>query len=201
MISGLKELYDSKDILREVMEELDRKNIKYDQDIQIGVMIEVPSAVTTADILAEHVDFFSIGTNDLIQYALAIDRINEHMAYMYEPYHPAVIRMIQQVVKAARDAGIKVSLCGEMAGDPFCASILLGIGIDELSMNAWSIPLIKKVIRSISKEEAVADMDEIMGLKTAKEVQYFIKKRTEHLIPDLKERDFYMKVAVNNSVH
>ncbi|MBN1849025.1 MAG: phosphoenolpyruvate--protein phosphotransferase [Deltaproteobacteria bacterium] len=201
MISGLPELLESKRIIKEVMGDLEDKNIQFDRDIRIGVMIEVPSAVTTADILAEHVDFFSIGTNDLIQYALAIDRINEHVAFMYQPYHPAVIRMIQQVVKAAKDAKITVSLCGEMAGDPFCASLLLAMGIDELSMNAWAIPLLKKVIRSISKADADADLTAIMKLKTAKEVQHFIKKRMEDLIPDLKDKDFFIKNAMNFSVH
>ncbi len=201
MISGLPELLESKKILKEVMVELDSEDIKYDRDIRVGVMIEVPSAVTTADILAKHVDFFSIGTNDLIQYALAIDRINEHVAFMYEPYHPAVIRMIRQVVTAAKQAGIPVAICGEMAGDPFCASLLLAIGIDELSMNAWAIPLLKKVIRSISKKDAEADLEVINGLKTAKEIQYFNKKQMENLIQDLKEKDFYIKNGMNNAIH
>ena len=133
-------------------------------------MIEVPSAVTVADILARHVDFFSIGTNDLIQYALAIDRINEHVAYMYQPFHPAVIRMIQQVVLSARVAGIKVALCGEMAGDPLCSFILLGLGIEELSMNAGGIPMVKKIIRSISMEEVRADVQHILQFDTATKV-------------------------------
>ena len=139
-------------------------------------MIEIPSAVTMADALAKHVDFFSIGTNDLIQYALAIDRINEHVAYMYQPFHPAILRMIKHVVLAAKNAGIKVALCGEMAGDPLCVFILVGMGIDELSMNAQSIPIIKTVIRSISMKEAQADLEHIMQLETAKEVRKFIVK-------------------------
>jgi phosphoenolpyruvate-protein phosphotransferase (PTS system enzyme I) len=188
MISGLQELLDVKKILDEVMNDLDSRNVKYDHDIKIGIMIEIPSAVTVADILAKHVDFFSIGTNDLIQYALAIDRVNEHVAFMYEPYHPAVIRMIIQTAKAARDAGIEVSLCGEMAGDPMCASILLGIGIDELSMNSGSIPLIKKIIRSLSRKEAISDLNHIAELTTAMEVKNFIDKNLERFIPGLDDK-------------
>jgi len=189
MISGLQELLDVKKVLAEVMRDLKRRKVEYDHDIKIGIMIEIPSAVTVADILARHVDFFSIGTNDLIQYALAIDRVNEHVAFMYEPYHPAVIRMIMQTVKAARDAGIEVALCGEMAGDPMCASILLGIGIDELSMTSGAIPLIKKIIRSISRKQAMDDLNHIIGLTTAMEVKDFIEKNLDRFIPDIKDKN------------
>ena len=199
MISGMQELLDTKKILNEVVDDLEKENIEYDHDIKVGIMIEVPSAVTMADILAKHVEFFSIGTNDLIQYALAIDRVNENVAFMYEPYHPAVIRMIMNVLKAAKAAGIEVSLCGEMAGDPFCTPLLLGIGIDELSMNAGGIPLIKKIIRSISKEEAVNDLEEILNFKTSREVKEFIEKKIGVLVPELKEKDFYMKLPLDNS--
>jgi len=189
MISGLQELLDVKKVLADVMKDLKKRKIEYDHDIKIGIMIEIPSAVTVADILAKNVDFFSIGTNDLIQYALAIDRVNEHVAFMYEPYHPAVIRMIMQTVKAARDAGIEVALCGEMAADPMCASILLGIGIDELSMTSGAIPLIKKVIRSISRKQAMNDLNHIIGLTTAMEVKNFIEKNLDRFIPDIKDKD------------
>ena len=191
MISGLQEILDAKKILKAIMDELDSEGVKYNRAFKTGIMIEVPSAVTMADILAQHVDFFSIGTNDLIQYALAIDRINEHVAYMYQPFHPAILRMIQQVTTAARNAGIKVSLCGEMAGDPLCAFILLGLGIDELSMNAGSIPMVKKIIRSISMEEARADLGDIFRLDTAQKVHEFILKKMKHLIPDLDGKGFY----------
>jgi len=189
MISGLQELLDAKKILSEVMNELEAGKVAFDHDIKLGIMIEIPSAVAVADILARHVDFFSIGTNDLIQYALAIDRVNEHVAFMYEPYHPAVIRMIAQTVKAARAADIGVSLCGEMAGDPLCASILLGLDIDELSMNSGSLPLIKKIIRSISRKEAMDDLNHIMELTTAREVKTFIEKNLERFIPEPKDKN------------
>jgi phosphotransferase system enzyme I (PtsI) len=195
MISGLQEILDTKKILKEVEKELNNKKIKYARNIKVGIMIEIPSAVTMADALAKHVDFFSIGTNDLIQYALAIDRINEHVAYMYQPFHPAILKMIQHVVMAAKNAGIKVALCGEMAGDPLCAFILVGLGLDELSMNAQSIPMIKKIIRSISMKEAQADLEHIMQLETAKEVRKFIVKRMKPLISELDAKGYYIKVS------
>jgi len=190
MISGLQEILDAKEIVGQVKDELDRKKIEYDPNLEIGIMIEIPSAVTMADVLARHVDFFSIGTNDLIQYALGIDRINEHVAYMYQPFHPAILRMIQKVVHAARDAGIGVSLCGQMAGDPLCVSILLGLGIDELSMNARTIPLIKMIIRSLSMEEARADFENVSLLNTAREVRAYISERMKTLVPELEERSY-----------
>ena len=190
MISGLQEILDAKEILAEVKDELDSKKIEYDRDIAMGIMIEVPSAVTMAEVLAQHVDFFSIGTNDLIQYGLAIDRINEHVAYMYQPFHPAILRMIRHVVNAAKDAGIGVSLCGEMAGDPLCVSVLLGLGIEELSMNARAIPLVKKIIRSISVEEARADFEKVMRLHTADEVRAHISDQMKRVVPELEEKGY-----------
>ncbi|MDY7034731.1 MAG: phosphoenolpyruvate--protein phosphotransferase [Thermodesulfobacteriota bacterium] len=191
MISGLQEVLDAKKVLKEVMDELDDGHIEYNRSMKIGVMIEVPSAVAVSDILARHVDFFSIGTNDLIQYALAIDRINEHVAYMYQPFHPAILRMLKQVVEAAGSAGIKVSLCGEMAGDPLCAYLLLGLGVNELSMNAGGIPLVKKVIRSVSVEEARTDLQAILKFDTARKVQEFIINKMKPMIPDLDEKGLY----------
>jgi len=193
MISGLQEILDTKEILEAVMEGLQEEGLAYDADIKTGIMIEIPSAVAVADILARHVDFFSIGTNDLIQYALAIDRVNENVAFMYEPFHPAILRMIQQVVKAAKNAGIGIALCGEMAGDPLCVFILLAFGIDELSMNAGNIPLIKKAIRSVNMEEVRADLEHIFQLDTAQRVRAFITERVKQLVPDLDKRAFALE--------
>ncbi len=192
MISGLQELLDARAILCEVREELDRKNIPYDTGMEVGIMIEIPSAVAISEVLAKYVDFFSIGTNDLIQYALAIDRVNEHVAYMYQPFHPAIIRMIMQVVQSAKKAGIRVSLCGEMAGDPLCISILLGIGLDGLSMNARAIPLIKKMIRAIPMKQARADLKKIMKLHTAREVRAYLLKRMREMFPELEEKGYLL---------
>jgi len=187
MISGLQEIQASREILQEVMAELDHEAVPYDRDMEVGIMIEVPSAVAVADILAKYVDFFSIGTNDLIQYTLAIDRVNEHVAYMYKPFHPAILRMIQQAVKAANKAGIPVALCGEMAADPLCAFILLGLDIEGLSMNAGGIPRIKKVIRSISIKDSKAALKHIFKLETAEEVRTYISKKVAALLPDFDE--------------
>jgi phosphotransferase system enzyme I (PtsI) len=185
MISGLQELLDAKEILRQTREKLDHEEIKYDKGIRVGIMIEIPSAVTMAEFLAQHVDFLSIGTNDLIQYALAIDRINEHVSYMYQPFHPAILRMVQQVIRAASNANISVSLCGEMAGDPLCVPMLLGLGIKELSINVRAIPLVKKIIRAISLEGARADFENFIKFGTANEVRAYMADRMKCLFPEL----------------
>jgi len=190
MISGLQEILAAQEILSQVKKELDRKHIDYDRNIKTGIMIEVPSAVTMAEVLAQHVDFFSIGTNDLIQYALAIDRINEQVAYMYQPFHPAILRMIEHVVNSAKKNGIRVSLCGEMAGDPLCISILLGLGIEELSVNSSAIPLVKRIIRSLSIKDAQKDFRKIITLNTAQEVKTYIQDRMVDLIPELQEKGY-----------
>jgi phosphoenolpyruvate-protein phosphotransferase (PTS system enzyme I) len=188
MISGLQELLDARAILEEVMRDLEREGLEHDRHIKVGIMVEVPSAVTVADMLARHVDFFSIGTNDLIQYALAIDRVNEHVAYLYQPFHPAILRMVRQVVEVARKAAIDVDLCGEMAGDPLCAPILLGLGIDNLSLNAARIPIIKKVIRTLSLQESKNDLEKIFQLETATQVRDFIRGKMQPLLKELDQK-------------
>jgi phosphoenolpyruvate-protein phosphotransferase (PTS system enzyme I) len=185
MISGLQELLDARGILEEVKRDLDREGLAYDRHIKVGVMVEVPSAVTVADILAKHADFFSIGTNDLIQYALAIDRVNEHVAYLYQPFHPAILRLIRQVVEAARKEGISVALCGEMAGDLLCAPILVGLGINELSLNAARIPIVKKVIRTLSLHESKNDLEQLLQLETAAQVRDVVGAKMQALIKEL----------------
>lgn len=190
MISGLQEILDAKEILAQVKNRLDQKDIEYDHDIKVGIMIEIPSAVTMAEELANHVDFFSIGTNDLIQYALAIDRVNEYVAHIYQPFDPAILRMIRQVVEAAKKADISVSLCGEMAGDPLCAYMLLGLDLVEFSMNSTSIPLIKSVIRSISVEEARLDVQNALRLTTAGDVQKHVLDRMKSIAPELLKKGY-----------
>lgn len=175
MISGVAEIRGVKDILASAKKELRSASIPFDEDIEIGIMIEIPSAVIIADLLAREVDFFSVGTNDLIQYSLAIDRTNEHMTYLYEPLHPAVLRSLKMVVDAAHAAGIDACMCGEMAGEPAYLPILLGLGFDELSMNAVSIPRVKKILRRCAKSDAENLTSRALTFATAREVESFLQ--------------------------
>jgi phosphotransferase system enzyme I (PtsI) len=184
MISGTSELRQANRILKGVKRELKAKGIPFDEDIQVGAMIEIPSAAITVDFLAKEVDFFSIGTNDLIQYSIAIDRANEHVAYLYEPLHPAVLRSIKRCVTAAHSEGIKVAMCGEMAGDPLCTLILLGIGLDELSMNGPSLPVVKKIIRSVKYQQAAEMAYLALNLSSASEIADRIGKQMGRLFPE-----------------
>ena len=150
MISGVEELKEAKRILEECKEELRKERKRFDENIAVGVMIEVPSAALIAEILAKECDFFSIGTNDLIQYSLAVDRADEKVAYLYEPAHPAVLRLIRNVIRDAHIQGIWVGMCGEMAGDPLFTPLLVGMGLDEFSMPPPSIPKVKELICEIT---------------------------------------------------
>jgi phosphotransferase system enzyme I (PtsI) len=184
MISGIGELRQAKAILGEVKKGLTKSKIPFDRGIEIGAMIEIPSASITADILSREVDFFSIGTNDLIQYALAIDRINEHVSYLYEPLHPAILRIIRGLVQTARQFGVSVAICGEMAGEPAYALILLGMGLDEFSMNPVSIPKVKKVLRISRFEEARSLMEKVFQFQTASEIESYVRNWMAERFPE-----------------
>jgi len=175
MISCLTELQATKAIIKDVQEELTAEGAEFDRHISLGILVEVPSAVAIADLLAKEVDFFSIGTNDLIQYALAIDRVNEHVNYLYDTLHPAVLRLIRQVTHVGQAAGIEVAMCGEMAGDPLNVPILLGLGIHELSMNPLSIPIVKKLIRQVRMDECRTLTDRAFQMQHADEIHSYLE--------------------------
>ena len=171
MISTYGEIVEAKQLLCEAADSLEKDGKVFNRNLDIGIMIEVPSAVILADIMADEVDFFSIGTNDLIQFALAIDRDNRDVAHLYNPLNPAVIRMIKQVADVAKGKGIKIHICGEMAADPIYIPILLGLGLDELSMNPQSVPAVKSMIRSISMSDAVLFVQTIINQKTSADIK------------------------------
>ena len=177
MIGGVEELREARSVLDEAKEELRASGQHFAPDLPAGVTIEVPSAATTADLLARYADFFSIGSNDLIQYVLAVDRGNETVSYLYEPLHPAVLRTIGFVIRSAHQAGIPVAMCGEMAADPLLVVILVGLGLDELSMNVLSIGSVKDIIRRLSLEEAREIAKEALELSTASDIADYVRER------------------------
>ncbi|HNZ49644.1 MAG TPA: phosphoenolpyruvate--protein phosphotransferase [Candidatus Hydrogenedentes bacterium] len=179
MISSLEELRHAKAILQEARQELSSEGVAYNPDLKVGSMIEVPSAAVQADQIAEECDFFSLGTNDLIQYLLAVDRVNEKIAHLYEPAHPAVIRMIANVSSAAAAHNIPCSICGEMAGDPLYTELLLGLGVSSFSMASVSIPLIRARIAALNREDAKHLARDILQKKTAEEIKTILRSRLE----------------------
>jgi len=184
LISGVEEIFQAKAILEEVKRGLTKARVLFDKKIEIGAMIEIPSASITADLLAKEVDFFSIGTNDLIQYALAIDRVNEHVSYLYEPLHPAILRMIQGVVRAGEQKGIPVAICGEMAAEPAYVMILMGLGLQEFSMNPISIPKVKRLLRMSRFEETQALAEEVLQWSTASEIEGCVRQWMAEKFPE-----------------
>lgn len=182
MISGAEELDAANRFFEEAKRELKSKHIPFDKDIEIGAMIEVPSAALIADILAEKVDFFSIGTNDLIQYALAVDRVNEKIAYLYKPAHPAVLRLIKSIIDAGHSKGIWVGMCGEMAGEPAFAPLLLGLELDEFSVPITSLLKIKRIIRSVRYDQAKKLAEKVLLLSTGTEVEELVNKHFKDII-------------------
>jgi phosphotransferase system enzyme I (PtsI) len=186
MISGLDELVTAYQMADQVRAELRAEGHAVSDNVPIGIMIEVPAAAMTADILARKADFFSIGTNDLIQYTIAVDRGNEKTAYLYEPFHPGVIRLIKTVVDSGHSAGIPVGMCGEMAGDPVSTALLVGLGLDEFSMSASSIPEVKRIIRDLTIAESEELLGKVMEMGSAKKIDGFVQ--------DVMERRFDVHV-------
>jgi len=184
LISGVDEMKDVLNFFEQVKFELSKEGIPYNKDIETGIMIEVPSAAAVADLLAEYVDFFSIGTNDLIQYSLAIDRANDEVSYLYQPLHPGVLRILKFVLKQEKDSGIHVSMCGEMAGDPFYTLLLLGLGLRKFSMTPSAIPFIKTIITQISIETCEKIAEEALKMHSASEISSYLWVQNLKLIPD-----------------
>ncbi|WP_243360368.1 phosphoenolpyruvate--protein phosphotransferase [Fundidesulfovibrio terrae] len=184
MISGLKELRQSVNLLRQCQAELSREGLPYHPEMPVGMMVELPSAVMTAEIMAREVDFFSIGTNDLIQYSLGIDRTNRHVSYLYQPLHPAVVRSIKHVVDAAHQAGIECNLCGEMASDPFCVPILMGMQMDALSLNPQTIPGIKHLIRQATMDDCKKLLKQVLDSPTVARTNQLVRETIFEKFPD-----------------
>ena len=184
MISGTGELREVKGLLLEAKDELRREGLEFDEDMPVGIMIELPSAVMIADILAREVDFFSIGTNDLIQYSLGIDRTNKYVSHLYQPLHPALLRSIKYVVDAGHRAGIEISMCGEMASDPYCLPILLGMQVDSLSLNPQSIPNIKRVLRKLTMQDCTDLLKEILTSDSVSKSNKLVRESIFNKFPE-----------------
>jgi phosphotransferase system enzyme I (PtsI) len=171
MIAQIEELHEALEVLDEAKTELQSQGVSFNESCPVGAMIEVPAAALVADQLAEHVDFFSIGTNDLIQYSVAVDRGNDRVAYLFDAYHPGVLRLIKMVVDAAHAHDLTVTVCGEMAGDPKSAVLLHGLGVDGLSMASPSLLGVKKAVRSVSTIEAEAVAQEALQTKSKEKIK------------------------------
>ena len=174
MISTMKELKDSKKILQQAKDELTKEGIKFKKDIEIGIMIEIPSAAIISDLLAREVDFFSIGTNDLIQYTMAVDRMNSKLSYLYSQYHPALLRLIKGIIDNAHEAGIWVGMCGEAAGDPKLIPVFVGMGLDEFSMNSPSILRARYIVRNLNKADMELIAKSTLNMENALEVEEYL---------------------------
>ena len=177
MIATIEELESALEIAAQVRASLKNEGYKINEEVPVGMMMEVPSAVLAADAFAEKVAFFSIGSNDLIQYTMAMDRGNERVAYLYQPFNPAILRLLKMVIDAGKKRDIRVSVCGEIAADPLCAIVLLGMGIDELSMSSQSISVIKKIIRNVLFSEAKETVAEIMKMDNGTKIYKYLRTK------------------------
>jgi len=185
MISSLGEVRKAKLLINDVMDDLERERIVFDPKIPIGIMVEVPSAALLADFLAEEVSFFSIGTNDLVQYTLAVDRVNERVADLYQPAHPAILRLLHSVIEAGTKQGVEVSMCGEMSGEVVYTIPLIGLGLRNFSISPGSIPEVKKVIRSTTLRESVEVAERIFAFRDAKQTDNYLREKARRIIPQL----------------
>ena len=180
MIVSVDEILRLRSFVREAMQELEDEGKEYSKTVQIGIMVETPAAAVMTPIFAKYVDFFSIGTNDLVQYTLSVDRVNPNVGYLYNHFHPAVLQLIQRTIKSASDRGIWSGMCGEMASDPYAAVILMAMGISELSMSAPSIPRVKEMLRSVTYEEAQQHLAKVMEMETGEQVLKYLHEALTH---------------------
>ena len=197
MISNFDELAESKKLIEECRRELEAEGTKVKKNVPLGIMIEVPSAVLIAEHLAKEVDFFSIGTNDLIQYALAVDRTNEMLTHLYQSFHPAVLHLIKQTIEAGHKSSIKVGICGELASDPYAVLLLVGMGIDELSTNYLSTAAVKQIVRNIDSGKAREIAGAACRKKTAAEVEELVRDKVQRHFPELVSLVDHMRGANN----
>lgn len=180
MIVSVDEILRLRSFVREAMQELEDEGKEYSKTVQLGIMVETPAAAVMTPIFAKYVDFFSIGTNDLVQYTLSVDRVNPNVGYLYNHFHPAVLQLIQRTIKSASDRGIWSGMCGEMASDPYAAVILMAMGISELSMSAPSIPRVKEMLRSVTYEEAQKHLVKVMEMETGEQVLKYLHEALTH---------------------
>lgn len=196
LISGVSELRAAMDCVHEARRQLEDAGMAHGQDVPVGIMIEMPSAAIMADVLVRYVDFVSIGTNDLIQYTLAIDRENDEVGYLYRPLHPSILRLIKRVTQAGQSAGIPVSLCGEMAADPRYTWVLVGLGVDELSMHPSAVPVIKNIIRSSDLPQMEALAAEVLGVEDVSDAERIVIKAMRERFPEHLEHGGGQRLAV-----
>ena len=175
MIATVKEFRDAKAIFNEEKANLIQEGVKVADNIEVGMMVEIPAAAVNADNFAKEADFFSIGTNDLIQYSMAADRMSEHVSYLYQPYNPSILRLVKATIDGAHKEGKWAGMCGEMAGEPYAVPLLLGLGLDEFSMSATSILKARKMVTSLSKAECETLAAEALAMSTAEEVLDLVK--------------------------
>ncbi|MBT8044605.1 MAG: phosphoenolpyruvate--protein phosphotransferase [Verrucomicrobiae bacterium] len=185
MVSGLREVLAAKDVLKSAMDELTQENVPFDPNIEVGVMIEIPSAALMAGEIAREVDFLSIGTNDLIQYTVAVDRVNPYVAHLYKPTHPAVIRLMEITISAAKEQGIWTGVCGEMAGDLNILPILVGLGVDELSVGTHKLPSIKKAVRCLSESDCAEMMKKVVVARSSPDITALSEEMARNCYPEL----------------
>lgn len=187
MVSNVEEVVQANKLLDECKEELKHRGVPFNENLDVGVMIEVPSAALTAELIAPHVSFFSLGTNDLVQYTLAVDRINERVAYLYQPTHPAIVKLIKDTIDVAHRNGIWVGICGEVAGNPMIVPLLIGLGVDELSMTPGVVPLVKYVIRHMRYADAERLAEKALQCERGEDVLRLCRELAEHIVPEMLE--------------